>query len=128
MGRDYDRPVAAPNRPRILVIEDDPGIRHLIDLAVTATGYDVVASDGHDVAPLEGDFAVVLLDIRLGQRTAADVLDEAPWLTDRPLIVMTAGAEDRDALVSLPSHTLLRKPFDLTALDEAIAEVREAGR
>jgi DNA-binding response OmpR family regulator len=120
--------VTERTRPRVLVVDDDAGIRQLITLAVNSSGYEAVASDGHGVDALEDDFAAVLLDVRLGDRSATDVLREAPWLTDRPLIVMTAGAEDREALMALPEHTLLRKPFDLKALDEAIEVATSATR
>jgi DNA-binding response OmpR family regulator len=112
------------SRPSILVIDDDPGIRHLIALAVTGSGYDVVETDGAGIEALQGDYAAVLLDVRLGERSASDVLRAAPWLERRPLIVMTAGPEDREALARLPDHTLLPKPFDLTTLDDAIATAR----
>jgi DNA-binding response OmpR family regulator len=115
-------------RGRILVVDDDLGIRQMITLALGDAGFDVVPSDGEGVAQLGSDFAAVILDLRLGRHSALDVLREAPALVQRPLVIMTAASEERLALDGLPSHTLLPKPFDLGSLEEAITTARARGR
>lgn len=103
----------------VLVVDDDAGIRNMLRLALTGAGYDVRVTDGRD-APESGPYDVVLLDVRLGSGTAHDLLAAHPELADRPIIAMTAAASPAAAVDGLPAAAVLRKPFDLDALEAAV--------
>ncbi len=96
----------------------------MVALALSELGYEVVVSDGRDILSLGSDFDVVLLDVRLRDRTAGDVLAAAPLLAERPLVVMTAAHESVGDLGELPDHSLLAKPFDLSDLEATVEAVR----
>lgn len=116
----YSRRVES-QRLRVLVVEDDPGIRQMVVLALRSAGHEVRTSDGRGEVEA-GDADVVLLDVRLGNRTAHELLAANPALASRELILMTASARPREAAVGLPEPiAILSKPFDLSALDEALA-------
>ncbi len=104
----------------MLVVDDDAGIRDMLAMALRDAGHAVRLSDGHGpVAVADAD--VVLLDGRLGDRTAHDVIAETPELAHRPVILMTATGAVSDALSDRLAHmSVLRKPFDLRALEAAI--------
>lgn len=99
----------------------------MITLALQADGYDVRAMDGRGPIKAAG-VDVALLDLRLGDRTAWDLLDLTPVLREVPIVVMTASAAVA-ATVPPPGvrMKLLTKPFDLVALEAAIGEALAAG-
>ena len=116
----------------VLVVEDDPQLRELYRLALTASGYAVVAvEDGVDALRyLEGNApSAVVLDLGLVRLDGRDVQREmaAHGLTDRiPIIVVTGqstGFDERDFAC------VLRKPIDPWALMSAVADcLRRANR
>lgn len=108
---------------KVLVIDDDPGIREMLGLALREAGFDVALSDGQ---ALDGADAadVILLDVRLGNRSARDLLADVPSLADVPIIVMTATVELEAAARSLSGVAgFIAKPFDLDVLEAKIREV-----
>jgi CheY-like chemotaxis protein len=113
----------------ILVIEDDPGIRQMLGLALESLGHRVRLSDGRGPVVIEGVDAVIM-DLRLGDRTALDVLAAQPELRTRPLILATAD-ERGPVQRAVPEATVLRKPFDLEVLermlDDALAGTASTG-
>lgn len=126
---------AAPERPRALVADDDPGMLDAVAGAMAYLGYDVLrAGTGAelvDALAAEGPFELIVTDISMpwmdGLKTLR-MMRTAGMST--PVVVMTAlkdqqipaqvQALGRDAV-------LLRKPFDLDALERAVARVRPAG-
>ena len=113
-------------RAKVLVIDDDPGIRKMLTLALGEVGFDVVTSDGQRLD--DGtDADVVLLDVRLGNRNARQLLAQVPALTEKPIIVMTATVDPEDAARALPGvAAVVRKPFDLDVIETTIREVLAA--
>ena len=113
--------------PLVLVVEDDKGVRDLIDTVLSSEGFDVrSARDG-----LEGLLklrmlkpAALVLDIMMPDVGGLRVLDElADEHADVPVIVVTgkpqAAAECRKRL---GPENVFDKPFDL---DDFIARMRE---
>jgi DNA-binding response OmpR family regulator len=107
----------------VLVIDDDPGIRDMLRLALREAGFDVSLSDGqrlHD----PGAADVILLDVRLGNRSARELLMEVPSLSAVPIIVMTATVELDAAARGLSGIAgFVAKPFDLDVLEQTIRDV-----
>jgi two-component system nitrogen regulation response regulator GlnG/two-component system response regulator AtoC len=103
----------------VLVIEDDPGIRHMLGLAIESLGHEARLEDGQRSVDGQGVDAVIL-DIRLGDRTGLDLLEEQPELQQLPLIVTTAGG--RSATAAISGALALAKPFDLASLETALGE------
>jgi DNA-binding response OmpR family regulator len=108
------------SRKRILVAEDDPGIRELIRARLTTAGYDThTAHNGREA--LERTRALkpdgVVLDINMPELDGFGVLealraDEA--LRRVPVLVLTArhATEDVKRAVSLGAKDFLTKPFN----------------
>jgi two-component system OmpR family response regulator len=113
--------VASPLR--VLVIDDDPGIRQMLGLALREANFDVVLSDGlavHDAGAAD----VILLDVRLGNRSARELLADVPSLADVPIIVMTAVVDIEAAARELSGIAgVVAKPFDLDVLEATIRDV-----
>src|SRR6185437_4623400 len=85
--------------PRVLVLEDDPSVRGLLQTLLAAEGYDVTtASDGLAglVAASARPPALVLLDLVMPDLGGLRVLEELkkdPQLSAVPVIVVTGQIE-----------------------------------
>lgn len=113
---------------QLMVVEDDPAIREMVTTALRQRGWDVRCyPDGAQaLAALrehEGAPDAVLLDLLLPEVNGAAFLHLFD-AEETPTVAMTAGlptAGDRAELERLGVHELLRKPFDLDELDQAVA-------
>jgi response regulator RpfG family c-di-GMP phosphodiesterase len=117
----YRRAVASAIK--VLVIDDDPGIRQMLGLALREARFEVVLSDGQ-LLDDAGAADVILLDVRLGNRSARELLAEVPSLADVPIIVMTAVVDIEAAARELSGiAAVVGKPFDLDVLESTIRDV-----
>jgi DNA-binding response OmpR family regulator len=117
---------------RILVVEDDPGVRRLLcDIAETE-GCEVHARSSYDEVEGDLDWAeAVVLDLRLPGTDGIEALrrmrEEDP---DRPVIVVTADPGRRAEASRLGAAAYLVKPFDaqdlLGVLDDVVIDLRSA--
>jgi len=108
---------------RILVVEDDPSVRGLLQTLLSAEGYDVTtASDGLAglVKATSAPPALVLLDLMMPDLGGVRVLQEMredPELAGIPVIVVTGKVEAvpgmRDAL---GEDNVFLKPFSVLEL------------
>ena len=112
---------------RILVVEDDPNVRGLLQTLLEVEGYTVLtASDGMDGLgqATAASPALVLLDLVMPDLGGARVLErlrDDPVLSQIPVIVVT-GHEDAlsDVRASLGADNVFLKPF---AVAELLARV-----
>ncbi len=112
-------------RGHVFIIDDDAGIRQMLQLALTEAGYRVSLSNGATVTTPD-DVDVVLLDVRLGNTDATEVVARTPGLASLPIVVVTAAVDPQRAAAGLPGvSAVIAKPFDL---DEVEAAIRKAIR
>ncbi|KAB2888533.1 MAG: sigma-54-dependent Fis family transcriptional regulator [Desulfobulbaceae bacterium] len=113
----------------ILIVEDEKILRISLADALKAEGYGVLAvADGNEaLAALgEGEFSLVITDIRLPGAGGAEILrktlSESP---STPVIMMTAYATVRDAVEAMRGGAFdyVTKPFDL---DEMLVTIHKA--
>ncbi len=113
---------------KVLVIDDDPGIREMLGLALREAQFEVILSDGQALDGA-GSADVILLDVRLGNRSARELLADVPSLADVPIIVMTATVEVEAAARGLSGIAgFVAKPFDLDVLEQTIRDVATSPR
>ena len=117
--------------PRVLVIDDEPGMRAMLRRGLEAEGHVVTeAADGAEGLALAvaGDVDLVLLDLGLptlaGETVLAQIVAVRPQL---PVIVVSAKDEidDRVAALDAGAQDYVVKPF---ALAELMARVRLRAR
>ena len=119
-----------PNEtPRILIVDDDPGQRSLLESFLRGQGFETVLAESGERA-LErlpaGKFSMMISDVRMpglsGLETLRRVRQDFPTL---PVLLVTAYADIRDAVVAMRDGALnyLAKPIDL---DELLATVHQA--
>lgn len=112
---------------RLLIVEDDEAIRNLVRVAATRWGYKAeMCSSGDDaIAKLEGpdSYDVVVLDLMMPVTSGYDVIGHIRENgLSIPVIVVTAVVRglEVDRLDPSVVKAVLRKPFDLDRLSEAI--------
>jgi CheY-like chemotaxis protein len=116
-------------RQRILVVEDDPAVRHLIDIVLTCQGHHVILASSAPLANAQLlDFpdhppAVAVLDlVRPGGTDGlafADALRQR--FPDIRLIFMTGWPDRPDADRAASLGPVLYKPFSMDDLSAALS-------
>jgi DNA-binding response OmpR family regulator len=116
--------------PRVLVVEDDPNVRGLLQTLLSSEGYEVVtASDGLAglVKLSSAKPALMLLDLMMPDLGGVRVLEELradPTLSDVPVIVVTGKVEAVPGLRDvLGDNNVFVKPFGVTELLGRVAEI-----
>jgi two-component system, chemotaxis family, response regulator Rcp1 len=125
----------------ILLVEDNPGDRELIQealqagrlvnrISVAIDGEEAMAflkrTQGHENAPQPD---LILLDLNLPRKDGFEVLKEVrahPVLSRIPVVILTSSQAERDILKSynLRANCFISKPVDV---DEFLAVVRSVG-
>ena len=119
-----------PNEtPRILIVDDDPGQRSLLDSFLRGQGFETVLADSGERA-LEtlraGRFDMMISDVRMPGLSGLETLRRVrPQFPSLPVLLVTAYADIREAVGAMRDGALnyLAKPIDL---DELLASVRQA--
>lgn len=117
-----------PAPRRVLVVDDDAGIRQLIQMALEGSGYDVAtAEDGREAlrAVKSHPPRVILLDMRM------PVMDG--WAFTRayrqlpgphaPIVVLTAARDAGEYAGEVEADAFLAKPFALRELLHLVGQL-----
>ncbi|HYA00646.1 MAG TPA: response regulator [Candidatus Binatia bacterium] len=105
---------------RILVAEDDPALRRLIDMLLSNQGFEVrTVVDGADALALIEDWApdACVIDVmmpRISGLTVCREMRATPRYTATPIILLTARVFDEDIqeVVDLGGIEYMSKPFN----------------
>jgi len=129
-------PNLSPRAPRVLLVEDEAGLRVTLSDRLSSEGYAVeTASDGElglDLAS-SGRYDVIVLDVMLPRINGFDVCREVRRRdVMSPILMLTARGEVVDKVVGLKlgADDYLTKPFDaseLLARLEALLRRRRGG-
>src|SRR6266550_330923 len=115
-------------RRLVLVVDDEPMLRHLLSRLLRMEGYDVMeAEDGQEaleiVSGSEPD--LVLLDVMLPTRDGIDVLGDLRRTSDVPVILVSALGDEADRVIGLKAGAddYVVKPFSAAELSARIESV-----
>ena len=122
-------------RERILVVDDEEGIRELVGTYLRNEGFDVEeAADGEQALEMfrNQPFDLLVLDLRLPGLDGYDVLREIRRDSAVYVIVLTARSEEADKLIGLElgADDYVTKPFsprELVARVRAVLRRRREG-
>jgi two-component system KDP operon response regulator KdpE len=122
--------MAEPQRPLILLVEDEPQIRRFLRAAFEVEGYrSVEAPAGRrgtiDAATHKPDLAII--DLGLPDMDGVDVVRRIRDWSPMPIIVLSARVQERDKIEALDAGAddYVTKPF---AIGELLARIRAALR
>src|SRR5688500_15708320 len=119
---------------RILVVDDEAGIREMLHVLLKRHGYDVETADGQrraaELLKLKSAFDVVITDLAMPDGSGMGVLAEARRSDDSTQVIMiTAYATTSQAVQAMRegAYDYIKKPFkndELLAVVEKAAEKR----
>lgn len=124
-----DVPIATPHKQaRILVVDDDPEVRQLTVSCLQNFGYDVTSAENGitaltrlpDLAPLD----LLVVDLAMPDINGVEVIRRARESMPHLRALLVTGFADTRAFSSSGgiSDRLLRKPFAISRLGQAVAE------
>ena len=117
---------AAGERPRVLVIDDERGLRELLEYGLEQAGFAVRSvTEGSAAWPLLEDWSpdAIVLDVMLPGSDGFTLLPQIRRLTTAPVIMLTARTEMAEKLAgfSAGADDYVGKPFDF---EELVARLR----
>ena len=115
---------------RILVVEDEPGLRKALGINLRARGYEVaLAGDGRTALTAASRHPpdAVILDLGLPDMDGAEVIEGLRGWSQAPIVVLSARSEEPDKVTALDTGAddYVTKPF---GMDELLARLRAALR
>jgi signal transduction histidine kinase len=130
-----EAPAAAPRRrngvrERVLVVEDDPGVRRFMVDCLETLGYAVSeAADGREgLDRLAGQTpALMIVDYAMPGMNGVEVALEARMQAPELPIILATGYADMEAVYrAIDPKNVLRKPFQVDALESAVRAALDA--
>jgi signal transduction histidine kinase/ActR/RegA family two-component response regulator len=116
----------------IMVVEDDPDVRRVIVECLSLIGYKVTeAANGTEALTALQTVRPDLLvcDYAMPDMTGAEVISEARKLLGDIPVILATGYADMAAVERLAGKPkILRKPFDIAQLGDAVSQVLEAAQ
>lgn len=119
---------------RILVVDDDPDLRRMLQHVLTLRGQPpMLAGSAHEAQVLlrETMFDLVFLDVILPDGSGADVFRALRAVDSGALVVLMTGFPDHPAVaeaLALGPVMLVRKPFGAREVDDVLRiTARQAG-
>lgn len=111
---------------RLLIVEDEPGIRNLLAQLFRAEGYETdVAVDGEEaiVYLQETAYDLLLMDVNMPGRTGIEVLRHQDRIGRRVRTILMTALDEKEAMEEakrLGVVALFGKPFDIFELKKEV--------
>ncbi len=114
--------------PRVLVADDDAGIRDVVAFALQQAGLDVTAvADGSEALRLARSepFDVLVLDVMMPGTSGTDVCRVLRAESDVPILLLTARDAEIDRVLGLElgADDYVTKPFSLAELTSRVRAI-----
>ena len=107
---------------KILIVDDDPNIREVLQVLLSSEGYDVTEAINGSMAleKVKGDssFELVILDIMMPDMDGIEVCRKIRQISSVPVLFLTAKSQDRDKVQAYTTggDDFMVKPFSQTEL------------
>lgn len=115
-----------PDHPRILVVEDEPNIRHFVHTALESEACEVLEASHHQQALnllKQQQLDLLLLDLGLPDGDGLNLINNLRTWSKLPILVLSARITEQDKIkaLDLGADDYLSKPF---SIGELLARVR----
>ncbi|HKE55225.1 MAG TPA: response regulator transcription factor [Pyrinomonadaceae bacterium] len=119
-----------PDKPRILIVDDEPQIGRVMRTGLSTHGFEVrIAADGEAALDLFNDWhpALVITDLSMPNMGGLEFCRRLRLVSDVPLIVLSVKNEERTKVEALDAGAddYVTKPF---GMNELLARIRAALR
>jgi CheY-like chemotaxis protein len=116
--------------PRLLVVDDDSGIRNLVSLIGKRKGFEVdAASDGLQALEMvtQNSYDVAVVDLMMPRVNGYDLVARIKQLPEKPFVVIVTAMSDATVAQLDPSivQSIVRKPFDIELLGSILLQLAE---
>ena len=124
---------ASPDKPHILVVDDDTRLRELLKTFLSRNSFRV-STARHAAEARQHldalDFDLIVLDVMMPGQTGLDFAAELRRTNDVPILMLTAMGEPKDRIAGLEKGVddYLAKPFEARELLLRIQNVLRRGR
>ncbi len=114
----------SPNRPRVLIVDDEPHICHLISEELSDRGFDCCTTTKGRQAELwlgEKPFDLLIADITMPEVGGLDLLAHVSRCAPSCKVILVTGISDRNRIthaIMLGAYDYVEKPFQLDELSE----------
>ena len=126
-GLHSQRSVATTKKPSLLIVDDDAPIRKLLERIALRAGFEVgMAKDGIEALEqlAERHYDIAIVDLMMPRLSGYDLVQQVSTMNPRPVILVATALTNAD--VAKIDDTLvrrvIRKPFDIKAVGEALIE------
>jgi two-component system KDP operon response regulator KdpE len=114
------------DKPRILVVDDEPQITRVLRTSLSAHGYDVnVANDGASALDLfqEWNPDLIVTDLSMPKMTGIELCENIRDRSHVPIIVLSVRGDDKNKVEALDkgADDYVTKPF---SINELLARIR----
>jgi len=118
-------------KKRLLLVDDEPNIRRILQVAFEKAGYHVnAAEDGRTALELQRnqEHDCILTDVTMPGMTGYELLREIRSASDSPVVMMTAFGTIPQAVQAIRDGAFeyVTKPFDLDQLKKVVAAAMES--
>lgn len=114
---------------KVLVIDDSPTLRKILDFYLTKKGYQVTVSNNGKTGLAEidrGSFDLVILDMKMPVMSGLEVLQHLNSINySVPVLILSADSEEKSkaAGISLGAKYYLTKPFKPNEVMNCIEDI-----
>ena len=123
-----------PSMPRLLVVDDELLLLEALEVALLGHVHVLTTVDPHEaLARIEtGErYDAILLDVRMPEMDGIELYERIASISPaqaRRVVFMTAAFSSGDDRLSTLENATLRKPVDLSRIDELFAAPDQRGR
>lgn len=115
---------------RVLIVDDEPGIRETLAITLRASGYDIdTAPDGEEalICAARREPDIVVLDLGLPDLDGVQVITQLRATSQAPILVLSGRTDSADKVDALDAGAddYVTKPF---GMDELLARLRAMSR
>lgn len=119
-----------PGTP-ILIVDDDAQIRKLLASVARRAGFDVdTAKDGLDALEMldRKAYAIAIVDLMMPRVSGYELVQQISTRSPRPVVLVATAMTNGDVaqLDDSMVRRVIRKPFDIEAVAQALVETAEA--